>query len=203
MARASPEALSRPFRESRAYTRPQVKTCDHPECREEGAYRAPQARDRLNEYYWFCLDHVRAYNRAWNYYAGMDENEIETERRRDSTWHRPSWPLGSMGKHRGRAHFRDDFGFFSEEAEEEEQDRRRWEENRDRHRRDKAHDSAEKQALAEMDLAPPIDFDAIKARYKTLVKKLHPDVNGGDHSLEDKLKAVNQAYATLRNAYAR
>ena len=57
-------------------------------------YRAPCSRERLSDYIWLCLAHVRAYNKAWDYYAGMGEAEIEAHRRADIMWRRPSWPFG-------------------------------------------------------------------------------------------------------------
>ena len=78
--------------------------CDHPDCLAEGRFRAPKSRHRLNEYYWFCLDHVRDYNRSWDYYAGMAPGEIEDHIREDTVWQRPSWPMGkwtSLGSEPG------------------------------------------------------------------------------------------------------
>ena len=57
-------------------------------------YPAPKSRDRLDEYHWFCLEHVREYNKSWNFCDGMNE-EIESEIREDTVWRRPTWPLGS------------------------------------------------------------------------------------------------------------
>ncbi len=71
-----------------------MRLCDHPGCECGGDFRAPRSRLELDRYYWFCLEHVRAYNLAWNYYAGMSEPEIEAEIRRDTVWQRPSWKLG-------------------------------------------------------------------------------------------------------------
>jgi DnaJ-domain-containing protein 1 len=212
MARTDSEALDRPFQRTRRFFRQEAaqKTCDRPGCEATGSYRAPRSRDRLDEYYYFCLEHVREYNRAWNYYAGMSEAQIEQERRRDSCWHRPSWPFGSIGQ----ASWRDDFGFFDEERADAQAGRRQWEQNRQRSWQD-AHDgttggpgrgrceSAEgfDKALAELGMEAPATFAAVKARYKELVKRFHPDANGGDRTHEDKLKTVNQAYATLRKAF--
>ena len=210
MRRANAEALHRPFQQTRREAERETRTCDHPECQEVGTYRAPRDPERLNEYYWFCLTHVREYNRAWNYFAGLSEDEIEAIRRRDTTWNRPSWPFGSTAPKSGPHGFRDDFGFFDEEKAEAERERMKWERARQhqesRSRREQYRtpgNTPEEQALAELDLKPPISFAAIKARYKELVKRLHPDVNGGDPTFEDRLKTVNQAYATLRAAYAR
>jgi len=71
-----------------------IRLCDHPSCGQAGDYRAPKNRDRLNEYYFFCLEHVRAYNKAWDFLSGLSSTEIETYMREATVWERPSWPLG-------------------------------------------------------------------------------------------------------------
>jgi len=161
--------------------------CDHPGCAELGGYRAPRSRVNLEEYYWFCLDHVRTYNATWNYYQGMSEAEIEAEIRNDTTWQRPSWPLGNK---RGERSMRDPFGFFDEggEAKPDEKSRKRPA-------------TAEEQALVVFAIEPPFTVVALKARYKELVKLHHPDIHGGDKAAEERLKSINQAYATLKACY--
>ncbi len=159
-----------------------TRTCQHPNCGEPGDFRAPRSRNQVREYLWFCLEHVREYNSQWNYYAGMSEDEIEADRRGTTYWHRPTWPLNGG---RTAESLRDGFGFFNEEAEAETR------------RQTAIHDSADAEALAIMNLSPPLTPDAIKRRYKELVKQHHPDANGGDKRAEERLKAINQAYATL------
>ena len=191
MPRTSPDRLNEPFRRAApAERRCQVVGCDEP-----GTYRAPVSRDRLREYYWFCLAHVRAYNRAWDYFVGMNETEIEVQRRMDTVWQRPSWPLGQFGQHAGdgqpRVH--DGFGFFA-------------------HGEAEAHAAAgaptrrasseEQKALAVLDLSEPATFEEVRARYMALVKKLHPDANGRDSNAEERLKVVNLAYAALKTSFA-
>ena len=180
------------------YDRPRtaVRACDHPGCAGEGEYRAPKSRRQLNDYYWFCLDHVREYNRAWDYYAGMKPEQIEAEVRRDTTWQRPSWPLGFWGvqekflRDRAMHGFSFEFGREAGKDQSEESKQRR-----------QAARSAEEEALVVLDLAPPVDFPRIKARYRELVKIHHPDANGGDKAAEEKLKEINQAYNTLKACY--
>jgi hypothetical protein len=151
------------------------------------------SRDRLRDYYWFCLEHVRAYNLAWDFFKGMSEAEIETQRRRDTVWQRPSWPLGGPYRRaRGEPHLRDDFGLFEDGAGGPEAG------NGGARRPD----SEQEHALAILNLVPPLDFTQIKARYKQLVKQLHPDANGGDKEAEERLKVVNQAYSTLKSSFA-
>lgn len=177
--------------------RPQsaARGCDHPGCGAEGAYRAPKDRSHLTEYYWFCLEHVRAYNRSWDYCAGLSQEQIEDEIRRDTTWQRPSWPLGKWGlmERRLRERVSRGKGFaFGAEADM----------NEDAGRPNAAAvETPEAQALAVLGLSPPIAFDQVKARYRELAKLHHPDANGGDKAAEERLKTVNQAYTVLKAWY--
>ena len=175
-----------------------MRGCDHPGCCEIGEHRAPKARDRLNEYWWFCLDHVREYNKAWDFYAGMSDKEIEAHLRHDTTWQRPTWPMGSWKAReealRARA-FAGGFAFGAGWTGEEEAEARA-EARRKRPR------TPEEEALAELDLEPPADFPTIKARYRELAKRHHPDANGGDKAAEERLKRINQAYNTLKSILA-
>lgn len=164
-----------------------LRACDHPGCKSAGEFRAPKSRDHLSEYYWFCLDHVRAYNQAWNYYAGLAPEEIERMIRFDTTWQRPTWPLGKMTG--GRFQFdpervKDNFGLFEEDM---------WQKPKDRH----APPSPEEQALQVMELSWPLTLDALKTRYKELCKRHHPDANNGDKEAEERFKLIGQAYQTL------
>jgi hypothetical protein len=174
------------------------RVCDHPECRETGEFRAPKSPRQINEYYWFCLPHVQAYNRAWNYYAGLDPEEIERHIQHDTMWNRPTWPLGYRGTGIGgfgaAGEFKDPFGLFEEER------RARAEARRTRERGGRRPQTAEGKALRALKLDDAADMKAIKARYKELVKKYHPDANGGDVSAESELKRINEAYNTLKRS---
>src|SRR5438552_8817956 len=146
---------------------PHARLCEHPGCLAGGDFRAPKSRLDLHDYYWFCLEHVRAYNSAWNYYAGMSDSEIEAEIRHDTVWQRPSWRLGDRQVPGYTARIRDHFGMFSGGA-----DGRR---GRDRRNRDNTQDderralSAREQALAVFEIDPPFTPVRLKARYKVLV----------------------------------
>jgi hypothetical protein len=191
-----------------------TRRCDMPTCDQCGDFRAPRSRDRLNEYYWFCLDHVREYNATWNYYAGMSADEIEAHNRADVTWQRPTWPMGMRsgaamrpGDVRGHGpHMRR--GGIDGEAF----DPARWHDPFDlfeeaRAERERAAKAAaarppapEQEALAVMGLEPGVGAVELKARYKELVKRHHPDANGGDKTAEDRLKSINQAYSILKKS---
>lgn len=186
------------------------RCCEIPGCVADGLHRAPKGRDRLNEYYWFCLEHVREYNKKWDFCAGLTIEEIEGLIRRDTTWQRPSWPLGGW-----RTRERDLRDFL----------RRNFCDDATRKNGDAAGAGAgagagpgpgggagagpggrsrpemarpEADALRLLGLEPPVEFAQVKARYRDLVKRHHPDANGGDKASEERLKLINQAYSTLK-----
>jgi DnaJ domain len=178
---------------------PRVRPCDHSGCAAGGDFRAPRSRLELNSYHWFCLDHVRAYNSAWNYYAGMSDADIEAEIRRDTVWQRPSWRLGERHGPRPRVH--DPFGFHQANGHDRGHHRANGHAAGGANGAATRAASARAQALAVFDLEPPLTAVQLKARYKVLVKLHHPDAHGGDKAAEEKLKIINQAYATLKACY--
>ena len=180
-----------------------MRACDRPDCGEPGLFRAPKARDRLDEYYWFCLDHVREYNKAWNYYAGMSEDEVEADTRRDSTWQRPTWPLGARaggyGMYgRGAPPIHDGYDYFGGGGEAQARSRH----NGHAHAAGFHPSSPEAHSMDIMGLEAPLTLTGLKARYKELVKLHHPDANGGDKLAEERLKEINEANSTLKKALA-
>lgn len=172
------------------------RICDVKGCREEGLHRAPFSPERLETYYWFCLEHVREYNRAWNFCAGRSEAEIEAMIREDTVGWRPTWPLGRLGGGFAHAKFdrmRDRFGLFDEDGP---GPRTRDGDGAQTNGQGK---STVDVALDILDLSPPITAARLKAQYKILVKQHHPDANGGDKAAEERLKLINQAYETIRD----
>lgn len=175
--------------------------CDHPACGAAGLYRAPKSPRQLNEYYRFCLDHVREYNRAWDYCAGWNAADIEAETRRALCWDRPTWRLGewttgsahpaSGGRNGVNVEFDDVFGIFSEGGAGDGRGRRQGP------AKPKV-PAAERKALHILGLDSAADWAEIKARYKRLAKRFHPDANGGDRQAEERLKEINQAYSVLK-----
>jgi hypothetical protein len=164
--------------------------CENPGCALPGEFRAPQSPQNLRAYRWFCLDHVRAYNASWDFYKGMSAHEIESERREDSGWQRPTWPLGRLG---ARAP-------FAEAMEAELNNFAFGQRAKPSPRPDLPKDLRE--ALQELDLTWPLTMAVLKARYKQLAKRHHPDMNQGNEQGSEKLKRINLAYATLRGKLA-
>ncbi len=181
-------------REDVTALKPGERACEHPGCRLAGSTRAPKSRDLLGEHYWFCRAHAGEYNRSWNFFAGMSEDEVRARISDDLTsGGRPTWPLKASPKSReasaARGFFRDPFNLFAGSAQ-----------ARERAARDRSLGRLEMQALADLDLEPGVERAAIRARYAELVKRCHPDANGGDRSAEHKLQRVIRAYKTLRKA---
>jgi len=169
------------------------RQCDFPGCGQVGEYRAPKNKQKLNEHYWFCLKHVREYNEAWNFFSGMSEGEIEDYIRNATVWERPSWPLGEWQKRENDLRNAVDREFFGGEGN-------AGSESDFRQAYPRASEN-ESLALAELELVLPVDFAAIKAKYKLMVKKHHPDANAGSPESEEKFKAINHAFTVLRVIY--
>jgi DnaJ-domain-containing protein 1 len=164
------------------------KVCEAAGCQLHGEFRAPLARDRLNEYRWFCLEHVREYNKKWDYFAGLDADAIEQHIRADTTWRRPVWPLG--GRRSGGPYIHDPLG-LSEEAGLAEKPAPKMDGSENL-------TPTERDALGVLELSWPVTKIELKSRYKELVKQHHPDANGGAREAEEKFKEINAAYSTLR-----
>ncbi|MDE1882827.1 MAG: J domain-containing protein [Rhodospirillales bacterium] len=164
--------------------------CDTPGCPYAGEYRAPKSRTALREFHWFCLEHVRAFNASWDYYKGMSADEIEAATRADSSWQRPTWPLGQNGK-----------AARLEEAVEAELHAFAFGKRPQKPATQGAPPEL-REPLQIFSLAWPVTLDVVKTRYKELVKRHHPDANHGDRNAEEILKTINLAYAALRGKLA-
>jgi hypothetical protein len=209
MDRSAEDALKEPFkRTNRTQEREQrraksrVRVCEAPGCKEEGQYPAPKSRRRVKERYHFCLEHVREYNKAWNYFEGMTPGAVERDRLAAMTWDRPTWRFGEQGRAKagqrasafsGNA-FKDGFGFFEEDERDEEEIRAR-----DTRRLLRSLPPEYRQAFDTLEIQPPVTPEALKSHYKDLVRKLHPDLNQNDPAAEEKMKAVNAAYSLVRD----
>ena len=169
---------------------PHLRVCEAPGCRLQGEFRAPRARDKLDEYRWFCLEHVREYNKKWDYFAGMDADAIEKHIRADTTWRRPVWPMGARRNGTAYVSMKDPFG-LADDAGLGEKPPPKFDGSEQL-------TPAERNALDVLELSWPLTRAVVKSRYKELVKRHHPDANGGAREAEEKLKEINAAYSTLR-----
>jgi len=168
-----------------------VRPCAQTGCKDEGAFRVPKSRDELSKHIWLCLAHARAHNESWDYFKGMSEREIETFRYEAVVGHRPTWPLGKRGARMPDPFNTFDFdnAFGATNPKKEPNTPRRPERQITR---------LQLTAFDTLQLEPSATLIEIKARYKELVKRFHPDANGGDRGAEERLKQVIKAYGVLR-----
>jgi hypothetical protein len=161
--------------------------CQHPGCQATGEFRAPMGRLREGQYFFFCLDHVREYNAAYNYFNGMTDEAVLLYQKDATTGHRPTWKMGANRPHANAFGMRDPFSM---------KEANRTSEYATRSPR---HGVVARKALHVLGLDDNAGAPEIKARYKELVKRLHPDANCGDRSNEDRLREIINAYNVLRS----
>lgn len=166
-------------------------TCSVANCNEIALHRAPETKDeKSNNYKLLCLIHIREFNATWNYFEGMDQNEIEKFQKSDVIGHRPTWPLGlgPLGRNSKWTLNQND-GLFEEFFT--------FSSGKTNFKQQRELDPEERKALAVLDLDSETTMNQIKQRYKHLVKRYHPDLNGNNIKNEEKLKTLNKAYAFL------
>jgi hypothetical protein len=176
--------------------RGQMPACDWPGCEFEATHRAPKGRLREREYWRFCLDHVREYNHSYNYFAGMSDDAVARYQKDAVTGHRPTWKMGLNGGVDGLHHGHGSHDPFDVLREFGTGPRARVEKPVEA----RPVRNAERKAFDTLGLEIDATAPEIKARFKELVKRHHPDANGGDRSTEDRLVEVIQAYNYLKSA---
>lgn len=176
--------------------KPQTKKyiCDMPGCDHEGDFKAPKDRD-LKEYYKFCQEHISDYNKAWNFFEDMTDEEIQTHIRNNIYGQRPTWRQNPNKDYTEELYRKAEQTYSYNEEKPRSERYRKTSEGFIRE------DTPETEAMMVMELSPPLTLDGIKKKYKELAKKYHPDFNPGDKEAEDRLKEINMAYTILRVAY--
>ena len=169
----------------------QGPSCSHPGCQAKGEFKAPKGRDREGEFFLFCKDHVREYNATYDYFKGMDDDALTKFREAEVIGHRPTWKMGPRGAERSHV----DETVYAEARTMRRKGARRGADAAQTPR----YNALALKALHVMDLDANATETSIKARYKSLVKRHHPDANGGDRSSEEKLREIIKAYNFLRS----
>jgi curved DNA-binding protein CbpA len=184
-------------RKRAAEAEPSTPTCQWDGCDKPGAHRAPVGRNAEGQFFLFCFEHVKEYNKGYNYFSGLSDGEIARYQKEAITGHRPTWTVGvNKAAGNGPLHsdirsgtnrVRDPFGFV--------QGRGNGPRFEPQERKLK---TLEARAFDTMGLGANATAKDIKTRYKELVKKHHPDANGGDRGSEDRFREVIQAYQLLK-----
>lgn len=163
--------------------------CAVPGCEQAGEFKAPKSAHELHNYQHFCLDHIREFNKAWNYFSGMEREEIEGFMKDAVTGHRPTWTRERAAPD---AHEKLQFtldGFID------------WYRQSPRptyNPKTAALTPKQREALAAMEIDYPFTEEELKQRYRQLVKRYHPDSNHGNKALEEQFKHIVNAYGILK-----
>jgi len=165
--------------------------CDWNNCLEEGFYKAPVEKDNSKKYRILCLNHVKEFNKNWNYFEGMDDNQIYEFIKSDMTWHKPTQSFSSsdnffkilwnnaMKDELNKSYFKDHFNHMNQFK----------------------FNHNDMKAFEILNISVGIKWEKIQEKFKKLVKKFHPDINAGNKKYEDKLKIITLAYTQLKNTY--
>ena len=167
--------------------------CEWAGCKEIATNRAPKGKQNDKDYWRFCLAHTREYNQSYNFFAGMNDAAVLAYQKDALTGHRPTWKMGT-GKRASRPNLRgtgtDPFGLFGEGMRAEQQARAEAA---------RPIRNAERKALDTLGLDVGATPHQVKMRFKELVKRHHPDANGGDRSTENRLIEVIKSYNYLKS----
>ncbi len=169
-----------------------TRVCDHAGCDKAGQYRAPKSPDHLDEYYWFCRDHVREYNLKWNFFQGQTEEDFQEFVDKDRVWGRETKPFKRDAEERAwsRLGVDDPMQILGEKATQ----------NPGRATTGRKLPPTERKALDILEARDSWTRTEIRKQYKSLVKDLHPDMNGGDRADEERLQEVVWAWDQIKDS---
>jgi len=162
--------------------------CEWENCSQNGRFKAPLEKDNSKRFRWLCEEHIKLFNSKWNYFDGMSQNEVENFLKSDLTWHRPTQKFSSSDNFFNilwNNALSDKFNFFKDSKTFVSLKKSKLSEK-------------DKDAFRIMDLEYHVDWPKIQKKFKSLVKKLHPDRNPGNKQFEDKLKKITLAYSHLK-----
>lgn len=184
---------------------PKIDLCTWDGCEKPGIYKAPKGWRAAGEFHIFCLEHVRQYNQTFDFFEGATNDKVaEVMRKAAQTGERPTWGAGvnAQARSRPRPHsstpqdfsgskINDPLHLFARLARRKGAADANYEPKR-------RFAEPDRRALETLGLDGAPKTEDIKKAYKTLVKKHHPDANGGDKGSEDRLRAIILAYTHLK-----
>ena len=165
--------------------------CDWNNCLEEGSYKAPIEKDNSKKYRMLCLNHVREFNKNWNYFEGMNDDQICEFLKSDITWHKPTQSFSSSDnffKILWNNALKDGVNKYKINGQFDHMNQFKFNNN-------------DIKAFSILGVSAGIKWEVVQEKFKKLVKKFHPDMNAGNKKYEDKLKIITLAYTQLKNAY--
>ena len=165
--------------------------CDWNNCLEIAEYKAPIEKDNSKKHRLLCLNHVKQFNKNWNYFSGMNDDQIFSFLKSDMVWHKPTQSFSSSDNF---------FKVLWNNALKDELDRSKIKSQFD-HMNQFSFDSNDIKAFSILGVSIGLKWEKIQNKFKTLVKKFHPDINLGNKKYEEKLKLITLAYTQLKNTY--
>ena len=165
--------------------------CDWDNCKLEGEYKAPVEKDNTKKYRMLCLEHVKEFNKNWNYFEGMNDDQIYEFLKSDMIWHKPTQSFSSSDnffKILWNNALKDDLNKYKINGQFDHMEQFKFNNN-------------DIKAFSILGVSIGIKWERIREKFKKLVKKFHPDMNAGNKKYEDKLKIITLAYTQLKNTY--
>ena len=156
-----------------------------------GEYKAPLEKDNSKEFRLLCLEHVKEFNKNWNYFSGMNDQQICEFIKSDMTWHKPTQSFTSSDNF---------FKILWNNALKDEKDKKKFN-NSFNHMRQFKFNHNDIKAFNILGISLGLEWEKIQKKFKKLVKKFHPDMNAGSKKYENKLKVITLAYTQLKNTY--
>jgi hypothetical protein len=172
-----------------------TKTCEFPECKEAGLYRAPKSSELLDEFFWFCKEHIREYNLKWNFFQGTSDDDFQKFLDKDRVWGRDTQPFGKRpdeGRAWSRLGVDDPIEILGSNSTQNP--------GRTVNQSTRKLPATDRKALEILDARDTWTKMEIRKQYKSLVKDLHPDMNGGNRADEDRLQEVVWAWDQIKES---
>ena len=161
--------------------------CEWRNCKEFGKFKAPAEKDNSKKFKLLCEEHIKIFNKSWDYFDGMSDDEVLNFLKSDVTWHRPTQKFGSPDNFFNilwNNALNDKFKIFNESGSSHISQKKLCKEDKD--------------AFNIMGLDFNADIKDLQKKFKVLVKKFHPDKHSGNKVYEDKLKKITMAYSHLK-----
>ena len=161
--------------------------CEWKNCKEFGKFKAPSEKDNSKKFKLLCEEHIKLFNKSWDYFDGMSDDEVLNFLKSDITWHRPTQKFGSPDNFFNilwNNALNDKFKIFNENGGSHISKNKLCKEDKD--------------AFNIMGLDFNADIKDLHKKFKILVKKFHPDKHSGNKVYEDKLKKITMAYSHLK-----
>ena len=169
--------------------------CDYKNCKKIANYKAPIDKDNSRNFRWLCLDHIKEFNRGWDYFKGMSDQEVGDFLKSDMTWHRPTQSFSSPDNF---------FNILWNNTLDDKTNILNLNNGFKKQLKEEINFSEkDKEAFKIIELAVGTKWKIIQNQFKILVKKYHPDMNAGDKKFEEKLKIITLAYTQLKQSYKR